>query len=74
MNPFLKYVGITMGTAVILFSCSDDNDNGGNNPEGETYNTTYKITDVQYKFQIGISPSFHVKVPQGFGLPVDQGR
>lgn len=46
MKPFLKYVGITMGTAVLLFSCSDDNENGGNNPEGETYNTTYKITDA----------------------------
>lgn len=44
MKPFLMYVGITMGTAMLMFSCSEDNDNG--NPEGETYNTTYKITDA----------------------------
>lgn len=44
MKPFLKYVGITMGTAMLLFSCSDDD--GGNNPEEETYNTTYRITDA----------------------------
>lgn len=48
MKSFLKYVGITMGTAVLLFSCSDNNDNGSNNPEGKTYNTTYKITDVPW--------------------------
>ncbi|WP_318312221.1 DUF4382 domain-containing protein [Flagellimonas crocea] len=44
MKPFLKNVGITMGIAVMMFSCSDDN--GNEKPEGETYNTTYKITDA----------------------------
>ena len=44
MQPFLKNVGITMGIAIMMFSCSKDNENG--NPESETYSTTYKITDA----------------------------
>ncbi|WP_424989168.1 DUF4382 domain-containing protein [Flagellimonas sp.] len=44
MKPFLKNVGITMGTVIMMFSCSEDN--ATENPEGETYNTTYKITDA----------------------------
>ncbi|MBO6533654.1 MAG: DUF4382 domain-containing protein [Muricauda sp.] len=44
MKPFLKNVGITMGTVIMMFSCSEDN--ATENPEGETYNATYKITDA----------------------------
>ncbi len=44
MKPFLKNVGVTMGIALMMFSCSDDNEN--DSPKGETYNTTYKITDA----------------------------
>ncbi|NYJ28681.1 DUF4382 domain-containing protein [Allomuricauda sp. ARW1Y1] len=33
-----------MGTVIMMFSCSEDN--ATENPEGETYNATYKITDA----------------------------
>lgn len=44
MKPFLKNVGITLGMAIIVFSCSDDSESG--NPESESFKTTYKITDA----------------------------
>ena len=44
MKTFLKNVAVVMGMTLMVFSCSDDTGDGYS--EGETYNTTYKITDA----------------------------
>lgn len=44
MQPFLKNVGFAIGMAVLAFSCSDDN--GNDNVEKESYNTTFEIIDA----------------------------
>jgi hypothetical protein len=44
MKTLWKNTGIAFGIALLAFSCSDDN--GNENVEKESYNTTFKITDA----------------------------